>query len=191
MATLGLFVVGWLLLQGFSPDQTAFVYNMPIGLQMFARAFTHMVSHANWQHLTGNFVFGLPYMLYLETRLKSIKKFVRLFVCFGLAALAGQLIAEYFSLFKSSGMIGSSGAVFGMVALAILSFDGPRLYKYMLRAVLIFFLFRQGIAAYEGLSFPSGVGNAAHFMGIVAALVAYPLITFTSTLARPRRLPKK
>lgn len=173
MATLSLFIVGLLSLLFFSPEQTAFLYSLPIGWEMFARAFTHMVSHANMQHLTGNFCFGLPYMLYLEHRMKSTKKFIRIFVGFGLVALAGQFIAGYFSVYKSSGMIGSSGAIFGMAALAMISYDGSWLYQRIFKTVMWYYFLQQGLLTLSGLNFPTGVGNAAHFSGILAAIILH------------------
>lgn len=70
-------------------------------------------------------------------------------------------------------MIGSSGAIFGLVALALLSFNGNRLYKYIFRTTLLFFIVKEGMAAYEGLLFPSGIGNAAHLAGMLAACLVY------------------
>lgn len=77
---------------------------------------THMLSHANWPHLFGNFGFGLPFMIYSESRMGS-KRFLLHYLLCGLGSCA------LFSLLTPGvGMIGSSGAIMGAAVGACLQF---------------------------------------------------------------------
>lgn len=168
MATIGLFLVGVLSLSLFDPTTTAYLYSEPLLRWKFVTLFTHMLSHGSWPHLIGNYLFGAPYMFYLEYRLKSTKKFIRLFFWLGFVAFFFQYVANEFSVFKSNGLIGSSGAIFGLVGAALMCYRGPRVIEIAAKAILIFHIVSQANATLESFVFPTGVAFAAHLGGLLA-----------------------
>lgn len=171
MVSLILFLVGAVSLLWFSPETTAFYYNNPVNLTWFARLITHMVSHGNLWHLLGNFVFGLPFMLYAEYKLQSTRKFLKLFFYTGLVALAGQGIAEKFMPLQIGAVIGSSGAIFGVVGYTLASINESWAARLMAWGALAFHIFNQGMLTYysiKGLVF--GVAFAAHLAGMLAGI---------------------
>lgn len=170
MATLWLFIVGVLSLVFFEPLKTAYIHNDPSLLWRFVTLFTHMVSHGNWEHLIGNFSFGAPFMIYLEHKLKDTKKFVRLFFAIGFCSLVFQCIFNLFTPFQSAGLIGSSGAIFGLVGAALMLYDGPRPLMAVAKSLAIFYLYSQFQLALASLYWPMGVAYAAHFGGLVAGI---------------------
>ena len=145
MITLALFLTGVLSLIFFDPSVTAFYYKKPDGIMWFIRIFTHMVSHGNLRHLLGNFLFGLPFMLYAEYRLQDHKKFLKLFFYCGLAAVLGQGIIDRFSVLPAMGVIGSSGAVFGIVAFALAIANENKWVRIMSLSTLAFHIYNQGM----------------------------------------------
>ena len=170
MATLALFIVGVISLVCFDPLVTAYVYNEPLLMWKFVSFFTHMVSHGSWTHLIGNYTFGAPFMLYLEHKLKSTKTFVRLFFALGTCSFLLQTVFNQFSMFQSMGLIGSSGAIFGLVGAALAIYDGPMPIKIAARSLLVFYIFTQFQLAMFSLIFPMGVAYAAHLGGLLGGL---------------------
>lgn len=191
MVTLILFLVGVASLLCFSPETTAFYYTKPDGLMWFVRIVSHMVSHANLRHLLGNFMFGLPFMLYAEYRLKDSKKFLKLFFYTGLAALLGQRIMDMFSVFPATAVIGSSGAVFGVVAFALAIANENKWIRLMSLSTLAFHIYNQGMLTWyslQGLTW--GVAFAAHLFGILAGVLC-AIILRRHLARRPRRGSKR
>jgi membrane associated rhomboid family serine protease len=186
MITLYLFLVGLLSLFFFSPELTAFYYTNQVDAVWFFRLITHMVSHGDIFHLLGNFTFGLPFMLYAEYILKSHKAFLKLFLYTGLVALLGQRIAELYSPVQVGAVIGSSGAIFGIMGFALVSFQGPKLLKLLAWGAVAFHAYNQGMLAWysmKGMMF-AGVAFAAHFAGLLAG-VAIALILYRRHRRRP------
>lgn len=171
MATLGLFIVGVFSLLFFDPIQTAYFHNEPSIVWKLVNLVTHMVSHGNWAHLTGNFIFGAPFMIYLEHRLKCTKTFVRLFFALGLGALGTQILVNQIAAFPSMALIGSSGAIFGLVAAALCMYDGPKLLKLAARALVTYHAVTQLQMTLFSLLIPLGVAYGAHFGGIVFGIL--------------------
>lgn len=177
MVSLILLLVGVASLGMFSPNSTAFYYYDPVSFKWFLRIFTHMVSHGDVYHLAGNFLFGFPFMLYAEYRLKNWKAFLKLFFYCGLAALAGQRLLEAFSPLKSIGVIGSSGAIFGIAAFSLAIANETKPLRLFSLAALSFYLFTQGQATYlqlKGLTW--GIAYGAHFAGMLAGIAIAWLI---------------
>lgn len=170
VASISLFLVGVLSLLLFDPITTAYIHNEPSAMWRFVNLFTHIVSHGSWSHLLGNYIFGAPFLIYLETKMKSTKKFVRLFFILGFASLALQSVFNYFSSFQSLGLIGSSGAIFGVVGAALMSYKGPRPIELAARSMLIFHVVNQAQMAFISLHFPMGIGFAAHLGGLLAGI---------------------
>lgn len=78
---------------------------------------THMLSHANWDHLIGNFCFGLPFMAFLERRMGS-KRFLAHYMLCGAGSLGVFLLMSS----PGAGIVGSSGAIMGAAIGACLAF---------------------------------------------------------------------
>lgn len=177
MVSLILLLIGVASLGMFSPSSTAFHYYDPVSFKWFVRIFTHMVSHGDVYHLAGNFLFGFPFMLYAEYRIKNWKTFLKLFFYCGLAALAGQRLVEVFSPIKSVGVIGSSGAIFGIAAFALAIANETKPLRLFSLAALSFYLLTQGQATYlqlKGLAW--GIAYGAHFAGMLAGIAIAWLI---------------
>lgn len=170
MASIALFLIGVLSLLLFDPSITAYVYDEPSLKWKFVSFFTHIVSHGNWDHLLGNYIAGAPYLIYLETKLKSTKKFIRLFFIFGASAWTCQLLLTKLSLFKSVGLIGSSGAIFGVIGASLMSYKGPRPIEIAARSLLAFYVITQAQMALISLYWPVGVGYGAHLGGLLAGM---------------------
>jgi membrane associated rhomboid family serine protease len=103
------------------PALTPYLAFQPGHLTGWLGLLPHMVAHANWPHLLGNFGFGLPFMLYLESKLGS-KRYVIFYVLCGLGAAALMMAMEGVGM----GMIGSSGAIMGVAIGACLAFGESR-----------------------------------------------------------------
>lgn len=171
MATIALFLVSVLSLLLFDPSVTAYLYNEPSWVWRFVSVFTHMVSHGSWDHLLGNFIFGAPFMLYLEHKLKCTKTFIRLFFGLGLCSFLLQLIADHFSAYHSMGLIGSSGAIFGLTGAALVLYDGPKPIQIAAKLLACFYIFKQTQMAFVSLFFPLGVAYAAHLGGLIGGVL--------------------
>lgn len=187
MITLTLFITGLLSLLLFEPSTTAFYYKSPDSVMWFVRIFTHMVSHANWSHLLGNYLYGLPYMLYAEYRLKDSRKFLKLFFYSGLAAVFGQRIFDMWSIFPAQAVIGSSGAVFGIIAFALTIAKENKYIRIISLTTLAFHIYTQSKLTWysmKGLTY--GVAFAAHLSGILAGIVL-AFILRHHLARRPRR----
>jgi len=173
MITLALFLTGVVSLLIFDPNFTAFYYTKPDGIMWFVRIFSHMVSHGHFRHLMGNYMFGLPFMLYAEYRLKDNVKFLKLFFYTGLAALVGQRIIDSWSMLPALGVIGSSGAVFGVVAFSLAIANENKWIRLMSLSTLAFHIYNQGMLTYysiQGWTF--GIAFGAHLSGILAGIAA-------------------
>lgn len=171
MATLILFLIGVVSLFLFDPNLTAFYYNNPINLAWFLRIITSMVSHGNAFHLLGNFAFGLPFMLYAEHRLKSHRAFFKLFFYTGLAALLGQRLFDMLGETPAPAVIGSSGAIFGIIAFALTIANESKPIRFLSIVMLLFHLANQlmwTLFSIKGLAF--GVAFGAHLSGMIAGI---------------------
>jgi len=170
MATIVLFLIGIVSLLTFDPVVTAYLYGDPSLLWRFVTMFTHIVSHGNWDHLVGNYLFGAPFMLYLEHKFKSHKTFVRLFFALGLCSFFTQILFDKIAIMHATGLIGSSGAIFGLIATALMLYQGPRPIEIAARLLLLFYLTTQLQMAVVSLVFPMGVAYAAHLGGILGGI---------------------
>jgi membrane associated rhomboid family serine protease len=177
MISLILLAIGILSLGLFDPMTTAFYYYEPVNVKWFLQIFTHMVSHGDVYHLAGNFLFGFPFMLYAEYRLKNWRNFVRLFFYCGLAALIGQRVVELFTSVQSSGVIGSSGAIFGIAAFALSIANETKPLRLFSLAALSFYLLTQAQMTYASIQgFAFGIAYGAHLSGMLAGIAGAFLI---------------
>lgn len=155
------------------------------GLEGWFGLVTAMFSHGNWDHLIGNYCFGLPSMLYLETKLGS-KKFIEFFL---LCGIGGSLLNLY--AVGPSSCIGSSGALFGIFAGACMAF-GDTVWEH--RLGILFFLMSL-LPQFMGIPLQllglTNVAVYAHIGGALTALILLPrlykvdLCTQTHPSARP------
>ena len=170
MGTVLLFIVGVLSLVLFSPMKTAYLFANKSVLVRIATLFTHMVSHANWPHLLGNYTFGAPFKIYVEEKLKNTPKFLLLFFKLGLCAFLLEMVVVMCSRYYLTGFIGSSGAIFGLVGYALYSYDGRKVVKFASRSLLLFYIVTQAILTYKGLAWPTGIANGAHLGGLLGGV---------------------
>ena len=61
-------------------------FNANAGLWAVVGLLFHAVSHGSWDHLLGNYVFGMPYMLYLEHKLGT-RRFLSFYAICALTSL--------------------------------------------------------------------------------------------------------
>ena len=125
-------------------------------------AIIHMFAHGSWGHLMGNYMSGLPFMLYLESRIGS-RHMWRHFISCG-------LFASLFSFVLSgSGGIGSSGAICGSMAGALMLY-GENRWEQTLCITFLLMLLLPNILMIP-LTELLGVGFAAHVGGMIGALI--------------------
>jgi membrane associated rhomboid family serine protease len=165
--TLSLLLVGILIqcLASLHPSVVDRLALSPaLSLLCLVRLFTHMLAHAGWGHLIGNFSFGLPFMLYLESRLGS-KKFLVHYVACGIGS------ACLFALMTggAQGMIGSSGAIMGASIGACLEFgDTKKMHVLGLVMALCLFIPQLAMAPLQDLL---GVAIYGHVGGALTAML--------------------
>lgn len=171
--TVALFAVGLAFLFFVEPDMSAFYYDAPKDWLYFLNLFTHMLSHANLRHLTGNFIFGFPYMIFAEHKVRSPKRFLALYLLCGFGALGLQWIARGFGTLPSLGVIGSSGAIFGIVGYALASAPAIRWLRVGAFSLLAWHLYTQASLAWGVLdgSVFGGVAYAAHLGGMLTGIL--------------------
>jgi membrane associated rhomboid family serine protease len=91
--------------------------SLHLTLRSMAQLVTYQLSHGGWEHLLGNFAFGLPFMLFLEKRLGR-NGFLKFYFATGVASALGHYLMT-----GSQGMlIGSSGSIFGVMVGACMAF---------------------------------------------------------------------
>lgn len=130
----------------------------------------HMFSHANLAHLMGNFIFVFPYALYVEYRVGA-KAFVGWWIFAGFCAIAADLCVIIAGQ-EQSGIIGSSGAAFGIVAAALWLVRENKWARLACRFLVLWFLAEQGLNAWSAFAYPwlFRVAYIAHFGGILGGL---------------------
>jgi membrane associated rhomboid family serine protease len=174
LVTVTLFVIGLAFLALVPPETSAFYYDAPRDFLWYLNLITHMLSHGNMRHLLGNFIFGFPYMMYAEYRTRSSRKFLALYALCGFGALSLQWITKDYGVLPSLGVIGSSGAIFGIVGYALADAPAVRWLRCAAFSLLAFHLYTQaslawGVATGATLG---GVAYAAHLGGILTGIFA-------------------
>lgn len=133
-------------------------------LKFMINLFTHQLGHAGLMHLLGNYMFMIPYAVYLESRLGP-KQFLCFYFLCGFLAAFSQVLGSH-----SSAMIGSSGAAFGVFAGACALFDRSLWQRVVGFLLLGLALMIQFVLATDIASLFSGVAYWAHFGGGTAGL---------------------
>ncbi|WP_028973121.1 rhomboid family intramembrane serine protease [Spirochaeta cellobiosiphila] len=149
--TEGLFVV---------PGQGGFAITNPLS---YLRLFTHVIGHANWSHLLGNFTFILLLGPGLEEKYGSTDLMVMILIT---AFITGALNSILFP----TGLLGASGVVFMMILLS--SFTNIRSGEIPLTFILIFLLFllKEVINAFQ----TNDISEFAHIGGgIIGSLFGF------------------
>lgn len=130
--------------------------------------FTHSATHIGFNHFFYNFLFVLPFAVYLERRIGTAK-FVASWLLTGLGAAAVFMVTP--SLFPVTGCVGASGACFGIMTLACVMIDEHPIF----RMISLFVLGSLALPQYQMLVIstiaPTGVAYSAHIGGLIAGLV--------------------
>jgi membrane associated rhomboid family serine protease len=123
---------------------------------------THILAHASWEHLMGNFLFGLPFMVYLENKLGS-KRFLEFYMLCGLGGLLLHMIVV------GGGCIGSSSAIFGATAGACMVYGNTALDHCLGMLFIAIRLIQQILMA--PLALLMGIAVFGHIGGILTGLM--------------------
>lgn len=119
-----------------------------------------MLSHGYWGHLWGNLAVGLPVMLYLEPKLGT-KRFLKAYFLCGLGSMV------LFTAMTGGAMVGSSGALFGLTAIACRVYGDNREQRLLAHLVLLLWLIPQFMA----LAAMDGIAHAGHIGGAITGLL--------------------
>jgi membrane associated rhomboid family serine protease len=147
---------------GVSTDQ---FFSVQPGLSFFSavtyfRLFSHVIGHANWVHLAGNFSLILLIGPLLEEKYGSILMFVMIFVT---AIITGLLNI----LFFSTGLYGASGIVFMLILLSSLSKVKSGHIPLTFILVVVLFLGKEIVDSFR----PDGISQFAHIAGGICGSV--------------------
>ncbi|MCX5745274.1 MAG: rhomboid family intramembrane serine protease [Proteobacteria bacterium] len=147
----------FLLGKGFEGSKGWFMAypTMDVGGKAYLGMFSHILGHANWQHLMGNFMLILLIGPILEERWGSISLLFMILV----TALVTGLINVAFA---SQGLVGASGVVFMMILLA--SMANIRAGEIPLTFIVIALVYLGGevVAAVKG---GDNISHMAHLIG--------------------------
>lgn len=152
-----------LLIEGHPYRMGLMTFTAGHGLRSMVELITHMLSHGSWPHLLGNFRFGLPFMIYLESKLGS-KRFLLHYALCGLGSCLLMCLMD-----PGVGMIGSSGATMGAAVGACLSF-GTTKKHHLLGLGMVLALFLPQLAAAPTENF-TGVAVYGHIGGALTAML--------------------
>ena len=122
-------------------------------VQIF-RLVSHIVGHAGWNHLLGNFTIILLVGPLLEEKYGSFKLFEMIFVT---ALITGLVNAFFFS----TGLMGASGIAFMLVLLASISNIKAGEIPLTFIIVAVLFLGNEIIGSLR----PDGISQSAHLIG--------------------------
>lgn len=166
-------MVGVAFLLLIDPGQLALVWETFGSFQFILNMLTHMFAHGNWEHLLGNYIFVFPYALYVEHRVGA-KSFCKWWLFAGFCALVAD--AAVVALGQAQrGIIGSSGACFGIVIAALFLVKEHKWARLACQAVAIYLLAEQANDAWNsffglGRIFGGGIAYIAHFGGGLGGL---------------------
>ena len=143
-------------------------YHSPLFSPMtWLRAFTHILGHADWNHLIGN----MSYLLLLGPMLEEKYSSRTLAAVIAITALATSLVNYIF--FPAYALCGASGVVFAFILLS--SFTSFREGEIPLTFILVAVFFI-GEQIFEGIAVNDNISNAAHIIGgIVGGSLGYRL----------------
>lgn len=146
--------------------RSADVYTLLLPIELI----TYSFSHVSWMHFFGNFIFMGPFALYLEHKIGDIKFFKYYFI----TGIGGGLLFLFDPTgVAPSGLIGSSGACFGIVTAALLAVDEHKSLKYLALMLLVFFFLTELVGGIQGFS---PIAHFCHLGGILTALLLHHFI---------------
>lgn len=127
----------------------------------YFRLFSHILGHANWEHLVGNFAFILLIGPILEEKYGSKKLLVMILV----TALATAAINN---VFWDTGLMGASGIVFMMILLgSLVNFSSGTIPLTFILIVILYL----GREVYDAISKEDNISQFAHIMGGVCGML--------------------
>jgi membrane associated rhomboid family serine protease len=127
----------------------------------YFRIFSHILGHADWNHLLGNFTLVLLMGPIIEDKYGSKKLLLMILV----TALATGAI---YTLFWDSGLMGASGIVFMMILLGSLVNFSSGTIPLTFILVTVLFLGRE---IYDSVAVENNVANFAHILGGLCGMV--------------------
>lgn len=133
-------------------------------LKFLINIVTHQLAHGGFGHFIGNYMFMVPYAVFLESRLGR-NRFLALYFLTGLFAALTQIAGA-----GSGGLIGSSGAAYGIFAAACTVFNKTKWHRLVAFSILGFALVNQFLLATAPMAGLYGVAFWAHFGGGVSGL---------------------
>jgi membrane associated rhomboid family serine protease len=139
----------------------------------YAGMVTHVLGHANWDHLLGNFAMILLIGPILEERHGSFQLLV---MCLITAFVTGLVNI----VFTDSFLVGASGIVFMMIVLSSMANIRHREIPLTFIAVAVLFLGREVISAFE----EDNISQMGHLIGGAAGAA----FGFASAKAHPEKL---
>ena len=131
----------------------------------YLRLFTHVLGHADWNHLISN----VSYLLLLGPILEEKYSSGTLATAIGITALITGLVNNIF--FPTVALCGASGVVFAFILLA--SFTSFKKGEIPLTFILVavFFIGQQIM---QGIILTGNISNTAHIVGgLVGAVLGY------------------
>lgn len=160
-------------------------------LKFIVNIFTHMLDHGNLGHLLGNFMFMAPFGIYLERRI-GLRNLCSLYFLCGLGAVAGFAVSAAHTAVW--GVIGSSGAAFGMFAAACFIYGSESkgkeaTYKRLLGAGWMSVALL--IQTYLGIYSIANVAYFAHIGGAITAIFLLHVVGIKGLLLPPSKQPGK
>jgi rhomboid protease GluP len=141
---------GWLI-RGFFTIAPGFAAGSPLS---WLRLFTHVIGHASWAHLLGNFAFILLIGPVLEEKYRSLPL---LFMMAVTAAVTGVISV----VFLRTGLLGASGIVFMFILLS--SFTNIRSGEIPITLILIVVLYI--VREFVNALTPDSISQVAHIVG--------------------------
>lgn len=143
-------------------------YHSPLNVPMtYVRFFTHVMGHANWEHLIGN----MSYILLLGPMLEEKYGSKVLIEVILVTALVTGLINYIF--FVNVALCGASGIVFAFILLS--SFTGFRDGEIPLTFILVA-IFYIGQQVVQGLMVEDNISNMSHIIGgLIGGILGYVL----------------
>lgn len=132
-------------------------------------AITYQLLHAGPGHLVGNFVFGLPFMLFLEHKLGS-----RSFATFFFACGVGSALCHVFIMGPGS-LVGASGSIMGCMAGASMLYGQHKVEKVLGALFMSLLLLSKMSVGIQGVVLGSPIAHWGHVGGCVTALILVSL----------------
>ena len=131
----------------------------------YVRLFTHVLGHADWEHVIGN----MMYILLLGPMLEEKYGAKRIFQLIVITAVVTGVI--HYVFFWNVALCGASGVCFAFILLS--SFTGFREGEIPLTVILVAAIFL-GQQIYEGIVVQDNISNMAHiFGGIVGGIIGF------------------